>query len=155
MKTLSYFNLKHSPRVPLVSFTVEKIRRENFYFVLSFFFSIIHNSKSIWRIQTILTLNERSTIEDLPFVDESWMRAKIIKLWPQTHIAVAFIYGILCVNTRTTWKLKVAQGCCTYGTIALLSEISILLVRAVCEIWSVSYGSKYASRPLSDTTFCV
>ena len=34
-------------------------------------------------------------------------------------------------------------------------EISILLVRAVCEIRSASYRSKHASQPLSNMTFCI
>ena len=38
---------------------------------------------------------------------------------------------------------------------ALLWEISILWVRAICEIWSASYGSKHACMATSsDTTFC-
>ena len=35
------------------------------------------------------------------------MRVKIDELWPQTPVAVAFLYAILCVITRTTRKLKV------------------------------------------------
>ena len=35
----------------------------------------------------------------------------------------------------------------------LLSEISILLVRAICEIWSSSYESLHTSQPHSNTTF--
>ena len=65
-----------------------------------------------------------------------------------------FLYGILCIITRTTRKLKVVQERFTYQTIALLSEISILLVRAVFEVRSMSYEFKHASQPLSNTTFC-
>ena len=51
-------------------------------------------------------------------------------------------------------KLRVVQGRSTYPTIALLSETPILLVRTVCEIPLASYGSKQASKPLCDTSFC-
>ena len=54
------------------------------------------------------------------------------------------------VITSTTRKVKVVQGRFTYGTIALLLEIPILLVRAVYEIPSASFGSK----PRCDTPFC-
>ena len=63
-------------------------------------------------------------------------------------------YTILCVITSTTRKLKVVQVRFTYRAIALLLEISILLVRAVDEIPSVSYGSKHASKPLCISWFC-
>ena len=87
----------------------------------------------------------------------SWlelMRAKIDELWPQTCVAVAFLYTILCVTTRTTRKVKVVWRRFTYQMIALLSKIPIVWVRAVCVILSASYGFKHASQPLSDMTFC-
>ena len=52
---------------------------------------------------------------------------------PNTHHG-DFLYVILCVVTRTTQKLNVVLGCFTYQIIALLSEISILWVRAVCRV---------------------
>ena len=33
------------------------------------------------------------------------MSAKIDELWPQTHVAAAFLYAILCIITRTIRKL--------------------------------------------------
>ena len=56
--------------------------------------------------------------------------------------------------TRTTRKLKVVPQHFTYQTIAVLSEISILLVKAVCEIPSATYGSKHASKPPCGMSFC-
>ena len=47
---------------------------------------------------------------------------------------MAFLCAILCVITHTTQKLKVVNGRFIYQTIAVQSEISILLVRAVCEL---------------------
>ena len=60
------------------------------------------------------------------------------------------------IITHTTQKLKVAiviQERFTYQTIALLLEISIILVRAVCEIQSASYGFKHASKQLCGMSF--
>ena len=64
----------------------------------------------------------------------------------------------MCVITRTTRKLKVVKGRFTYRTIALLSEISILLVRAVCEIPSVSLWIQTRIETTlrnSNTTVCI
>ena len=44
------------------------------------------------------------------------------------------------VITHTTWKLKVLLRYCTYWATILLLEISILRVRAVCELQSASYS---------------
>ena len=55
---------------------------------------------------------------------------------------VAFLYAILCVITHTTQKLKIVYRCFTYQMIALLSEISILLVRAVWRLLLASYVPK-------------
>ena len=118
MKTLSYSYVKYSLRVPLLLLTVKKIKCENFDFALflsSIFFCLLSFPSCMW--------------------------AKIDKLQPKMHIAVAFLYAILCKRHFT------------YQTIALLSEILILLVRPVCELLLESYGSKYVLQPLSDTTF--
>ena len=151
MKALSHSYVKYSPRVPLVLFTVEKIECENFDFV----FSLIHNWKSVLRIWTSYTPNDCTTIRDFPFFGYSFMPAKIEELWLQTHITVAFLHVILCVITCTTQKLKVTYGHSTYQNTALLSEIFVVWVRAVCEVQLVSYGSIHTPQPLSDTTFCV
>ena len=82
------------------------------------------------------------------------MWAKIYESSPQRCIALAFLYAILCVSIGTTRKLKDACGRFSYQTIALLSTISILWVRAVCDIRSVSHESKHAFQPLSYTRFC-
>ena len=85
-----------------------------------------------------------------------WLELHVIQDWqvmpPNTHW-VFFVYAILCLLRCTTWKLKVIWGGSTYQMTALLSEISVLWVRAVSEIQLASYGSKHASQPLSDTTY--
>ena len=81
------------------------------------------------------------------------MQAKIDELWQKTLIAVAFMEAILCVSTHATRKLEVVKGRFTYLTIAIISEISILLVRSVCEIRSSSYESKHGTQLFFDT-FC-
>ena len=48
---------------------------------------------------------------------------------------------------------KVIQARFSYRTIAPISEISILLVRAVCEIRLASYESKEGMQLFSDTPF--
>ena len=69
------------------------------------------------------------------------------------HVTDSFLYTILCVLARTTWKLKVVWHS-TYWITALLSEVSIPWVRAVGEIWLASYRFKHALQPLSKLTFC-
>ena len=73
------------------------------------------------------------------------MRAKI-KLWPQTRIVVSFLYTILCVITRTTWNERLHKDVLPIKWFALLLKVPILLVRAVCKIQSLSYGSKHTSQ---------
>ena len=69
------------------------------------------------------------------------------------RVAVAFLYAILCVIMYTTRKLQAVKDVFTYLTIALLSEIPIPLVRAVCEIQLASYESKHGMQLLFVTTF--
>ena len=93
MQTLSYSNVKYTPMVPLILLIVEKIKRENFDFVLLSFPSCI--------TQELYSIYERST----------------------------------------------------HQTTVLLLEISLFLVRAACELRSMRYGSKHASRSLSCMPF--
>ena len=74
-----------------------------FFVLLSFFFSITHNSKGIQCIRTICTPNDYTTIRDLPFLCQSCMWARINKLWPQKRVMVAFLYAVLCVITCTLY----------------------------------------------------
>ena len=53
-------------------------------------------------------------------------------------------------NSKTKGRIHERS---TYRTTAIHSEISIFWVRAVCEIWSASYGSKHASQPLPIRNF--
>ena len=101
-------------QVPLILLTVEKINVKIsilFFFLLlsfshSFFFSLMHNSKSIGHIPTILTANDWTAIRDFLFLGYSCMWAKIYELWLQTCVVVAFLFAILCVITFPTQKLK-------------------------------------------------
>ena len=68
-------------------------------------------------------------------------------------MTVFFRYTILCVLTLVTRKLQVIYGHSVYQTIALLLEMSIFCVRAVCAIPVVSYGSKHALQSLSNKPF--
>ena len=68
----------------------------------------------------------------------------------QACIAITFWYDILCILSLVTWKLQVRYGHSTYWMTALLS---IICVRAVCETWMMSYGSRHASQSLSDKPF--
>ena len=51
------------------------------------------------------------------------------------------------------WKLQVMDGSAVYRMTALLSEVSIFYVRAGCEVWFRSYGSKYTSQSRFDKPF--
>ena len=68
MKTHSSSNKKYTPEVPLILLALEISEREHFYFCSSsfffFFFSLMHNSKSIRRIQTICKPNDCPTIRN-------------------------------------------------------------------------------------------
>ena len=58
-----------------------------------------------------------------------------------------------CILTLRTWKLQVVYWRSTHRMTAILLKMSIFCVRAGCEIWFVSYGSKHASQFLSDKPF--
>ena len=67
-------------------------------------------------------------------------------LFPIHHLVHTYMH-----NSET----KGCIGCFTYWTTTLLTEMSIFRVRAVRDVWLVSYGSKPASQPLFNTTFFV
>ena len=71
----------------------------------------------------------------------------------QTPIATTFRYDILCVLTLVTPKQQVVCGRSTFRMTALLSEMSIICVRAGYEVRMASYASKHASQSLSDKPF--
>ena len=66
----------------------------------------------------------------------------------------AFPVCHLVRNYTHNLKTKGGVGRVTYLPIALLSEISILLVRAVREICLVSYEFKHGIQLVFNTTFC-
>ena len=133
MKTISYSNVKYSPRILLTLLTVVKNQTWKFWFcsfLLSFFFFLIHNSNTVWHIWMICTQNYDSTIIDFPFLGWSFMRAKIGELWLQTCITVSFQYAIFCLFTHTSWKLQVIYGHSIYWMTTPLSKMSIFWDRA-------------------------
>ena len=120
----------YSSKVPLLLLTVEKIECENFdfaLFLLSFFFSMMHNSKSLQCIWTIRTPNESASISDFPFLVRAAceLHCKIDKLWPQTLIAVAFLYAIFFLhiykhNSKSKGCIRMfylSNDCSTIGDI--------------------------------------
>ena len=150
MKTLSYSNVKYTTRVPLI---LSQSRKSNMKISILSFFSLRRNTKTVWRIRMIWTPNNYSTIRDFLFLGESYIQAKISELWPQTYIAASFWHTILWVLTHITWKLQGVQRCSTHWTTALLSKMFTVWVKAGCEIWLASYGSKHVLQSLSSTPF--
>ena len=139
----------------LVSFFVYFFVSFFHLFFLSFSFcSVTHSSKSVRLKRTINTTNDCTTIRDLPFFSRT-----LCELWSttpdpmQTRVAVALVC-ILCVNERTTRKLKVVKRRFAHRMNALLTEISLLFVRALCKSRSSSYETEHASQTLSGTSFC-
>ena len=143
MKTLSYSNMKHTTRVPLILLTVEKIERENLDFVLlSFLFHSfsLHIAQQL-HVYGTACVYERSAWQTTTLLSEIFfflVRAACKLRWVNMHVSKRmpqfFLYAILCIITRTTCKLEVMYGCSTYRMAALLSEISIFCVRSGWEI---------------------
>ena len=104
----------------------------------SFGYAIFLKTKS--RIRMVHLLNHCSTVEDIYFLGWNCMPGMIGKLWIQTRIATCFWYDIYVdlYTVLVTQKLQVVYECCTYQMTAVLSEISILSVRAGCKIWLLS-----------------
>ena len=125
-----------------------------FFVFLSFFiFFLTHNSKTVQCIRTICTPNDCSTIRDFRSLGQRCNQAKIDELWLQTHIVDSFLYAILCIFTCTTESFKDRIRTFYLLNDCPISEMSIFLVRAVCEMRRASYGSKYASQAFSSITF--
>ena len=101
MKTLSYSKIKYTPTVPIILTTIKKIERENFDFVLFFFF------------------------------------LSFFLLFP-SHIAQ---------------KVYIYETSAQQMT-ALLLETILLLVRAACELRSLSCGSIHILWTLFYIPFC-
>ena len=102
-----YSDLKYTPRVPFILQTLKKIKRENFDFVLFFlffFFLYFHAQlKTVSHIPTICTPNNCSTIRDVPFLDQSCMRAKISELhmYGSKHTSLSLSSTPFCVYLHT------------------------------------------------------
>ena len=109
-----------------------------------------NNLKNKRCIRTFYLSNDCSTIGNIYFLVYSCIPDTIGELWLQTRITIAFWCDILCALTLITAKLQVVYGRSTYRTTPLLSEMSILCVRAGCEMRLASYVSKHASQYLSD-----
>ena len=104
-------------------------------------------------------INEHSTHQTTTLLSEMsifWVRAacKLKSVsYGSRRIWQSLRYTIFCVLTCIARKLQVVYGHSRYQTTALLSEMSIFWVRAPCEIWLASYGSKCTSLSLSKMPF--
>ena len=113
-KSSAISNVKYTPRVPLIFLTMEKIKCENFDFVVVFF-SVFFSFPSCIT-QKLHSIYKQSAHQITAVLSEiflslvSGMQAKISELWLQTLIAGSFRDDILSVLTHTTWKLKVIKG---------------------------------------------
>ena len=168
MKILSFSHVKHTSRVTLILLTVKKIKCENFDFVLlstttssSFFLSFFLSFFPSCITQKVYWVYEQSTHHTTAlllgiflFLVKVACELRSTSYGPKYANRGGSTSFCAYIITRTTRKLKIVYGRFTYRTIALLSETSILVVRAVCEIRSASYGSKHALQPLSNMTFC-
>ena len=106
------------------------------------------HSKNKGHIMTLSLMNDCSTMGDIYFLGQKCMRDTI-----QIRIAtLLFQIRHLCRLTLVTRKLQDVYERCTYRMTALLSERSILDVRAGCEIRLLGYGSKHSLKlfPISD-----
>ena len=131
-----------------------------FFFPPSFPSSITQKLYNVHCIQTICTPNNCSTIRDATLLGYSYMqnlhtkqllyyqRCSFLKLqyvWPQTRITVCF-WTPFCAYLHA--ELETYRS---YQTTALLLKMPIFCLRAACEIWLASYGSKHTLQPLSNT----
>ena len=80
------------------------------------------------RIRTLYISNDCSTIEDIIFLCQSWIRDMIGKLWLQTLIAVLSDHPLVCAythNLKTTgciWMFSISNDCCTIGPIPCMVQ---------------------------------
>ena len=118
-----------------------------------FFFSLMHNSK----VYSIYVQSGHQTTALLSKIFLFLVRAAC-ELRSASYGPKRTSHRLSCTpfcaymhNSKTKGQ---SHGRLTYSTIALLSEISILLVRAVCTIPSTSYGFKHAWKPLCNTLLC-
>ena len=111
------------------------------------------NLKTKGHIRMFYLSNDCSTIGDIYSLGQSCIWDTIDELWIKTRIPTIFLYNILYMLILVIRKLQVICRCSTYWKTALLSEMSILCVRAGCEKRMVSYASKHASQSLSNKPF--
>ena len=167
MKILSSSNAKYSPWIPLMLLIVEKIKSENCnsacsflsffflsFFLLSFFFSLTHNPKTLWHVSVNCTPTTALLSEIFLFSVRAACEVRSAS-YVYKHTSQSLSYTPFVHYYTYNMKLKAAWEHSTSQTIALLlSEKYIFWVRAIWEIQLASYGSKHASQPLSNTTFC-
>ena len=120
MKTVTYCNVRYTTRAPLILLTVEKSEHKNFDFILPFFFLLMHNSKTIWCIY------KRSAHQT---------SALLVRFsFSFRHFVCSYTH-----NLKTKGRIMMfylSNNC-------IISEISILWIRALYEVRSTSYGSKH------------
>ena len=120
MKTLSYSNVKYTPRVPSTLLTVKKIEHANFYYsscsssfvcyflslcFLSFFYFSC-NSKTIWRITNHLQTKQLLCYRDFPFLVIAACKLRLM-IYGFKHESRFLFRTQFCVYLYTqTQKLK-------------------------------------------------
>ena len=162
MKTLSYFNVKYNPRVPLILLTLRKsnVKIFIFFFFLSSFLSSFpsHITQKVYSVYKLSAHQTTALLSKfLLFLVRAECKLKSasygFKHTSQTCFCMPFC---ACLHAQLENEASYKDTQHLKKTTALLLEIhvSILWIRAVCKIRSVSYGSKCVSQPLSDMTFC-
>ena len=129
---------------------VVALNMHNSHFFIHHFVSIyMHNSK----IKGYTRMLYPWMTALLPEIAIFWVRA-ICETWLTSygskHSSQPLQYYGWCVLTLIPWKLQVVYGRSIYQTTTLLSVMFTFCVRAGCEIWLVSSGSKHKSQYLFD-----
>ena len=104
-------------------------------FCFSSFFSITYNSKTIGHIQMFYIRNKSYAIGDLPFLEQSFMRARD----PNTHCCLFLTHHfvhILSINQ----KLWHACNCATHQTTHLLPRMLCSMLKVAKQLQATSYG---------------
>ena len=125
-------------------------------FFISSCFSFLHkhNSKTIQHVWAICTTNDCCNIRDSPSLATAACELILVSYTSKRTLQPVSNTSFCVYLHAQLEKTKGHKRTFYYRTIGLLLEISILCVRAVCEIGSMSYGSECPWQPLSKMTFC-
>ena len=125
------------------------------FLIHHFVCTYMHNSKTTGRVRTFYILNNWSTVGDTYSVFSGLELHARYNGWvmaPKMHHSL-FHSDMTFYAYSHNSKLQVVYRRSAYRATASLLEMSIFWVRATCEIWLASYGSKHASQSLSDMPF--